>query len=143
MANNTANVQQVYEIAGDEVHEDVPVKAAAVIYEGDAISRASGYARQLNTADTNFGGFALRKSDNSAAGAADGDQSVRVRTRGHAQLSVVGVVGVSDVGSTVYASDGATFTLTAGGNTSIGKVERFVSGTKVIVAFEADVARSI
>jgi hypothetical protein len=52
-------------------------------------------------------------------------------------INVVGVTGVNDVGSTVYASDDGTFTLTATSNTAIGKVALYNSGTSVQCRFEA------
>lgn len=147
MTQSTKNVQQVFEVQGDEVHEDLPVKAAAVLYEGDAVGDSSGYMRQLTTADK-FAGFALRKADNSAVGALDGDQSVRVRQRGHILLAVAagGVLAnsVADRNATVYATDGATFTGSNGGGAiAVGKIERYVSSGMYLVDFEADSARSI
>lgn len=58
-------------------------------------------------------------------------------------LSVTGVTGVGDVGTTVYASDDDTFTLTSTSNTAVGKIARYISGTKVDVEYEADYAQSI
>ena len=68
---------------------------------------------------------------------------VRVRTRGRVILSVTGVTAVTDEGSTVYASDDDTFTLTSTSNTAIGKVTRYISGTTVEVYFEAASFRSL
>lgn len=135
--------QQVYEIQGDEVHEDLPVLADTLVEEGDCVSDPSGngYVQPLDIADTNFAGIALREADNE--GGASGDKTVRVRQRGHISIAVVGAAGVGDRGATVYATGPNAFSLTAGANTAIGKVERYVSGTTCIVAFEADSARSI
>lgn len=121
--------------------QELPVIAADIIYEGSAVGdNASGYARPLVAGDPFFG-FAEQRADN-AAGAA-GAVNVRVRTRGQVVLSVTGAAGPGDVGETVYASDDDTFTLTAGSNTAIGKVSRHISGTTVVVAFEALAHRSI
>jgi len=120
---------------------ELPVVASDIIYEGAAVGdNASGYARPLVAGDP-FLGFAFRKADNSAGAA--GDVNVQVRERGKTALAVTGVTGVGDVGTTVYAADDATFTLTVGTNTAIGKISRHVSGTNCIVAFEANYAQSI
>lgn len=121
--------------------EDLPVVAADIIYEGAAVGdNASGYARPLVAADP-FQGFADRKADNSAGAA--GAINVTVRQRGRIVLDVAGVTGVADEGSAVYASDDDTFTLTSAGNSAIGKITRYISGTKCVVYFEAASNRSI
>jgi hypothetical protein len=122
-------------------HTDLPVIASDIIYEGAAVGEnGSGYFRPLVAADP-FSGFAQSKADNSAGAA--GAVNVRVRTRGRAILSVTGVTAVTDEGATVYASDDDTFTLTSSGNTAIGKVTRYISGTSVEVYFEAASFRSL
>lgn len=121
--------------------QELPMIAADIIYEGAAVGdNASGLARPLVAADP-FLGFAERTADNSAGAASA--LKVRVRTRGQVQLAVTGVASAADVSETVYASDDDTFTLTAGSNTAIGKVSRWVSGTTCIVAFEALPFRSL
>ena len=121
--------------------QDLPVIAADIIYEGAAVGEnGSGYFRPLVAADP-FAGFAERTADNSAGAA--GAINVRVKTRGRVILSVTGVTAVTDEGSTVYASDDDTFTLTATSNTAIGKIVRYISGTTVEVYFEAASFRSI
>ena len=121
--------------------QELPMIAADIIYEGAAVGdNASGLARPLVAADP-FLGFAERTVDNSAGAASA--KNVRVRTRGQVQLSVVGASSAADVSETVYASDDDTFTLTSSGNSAIGKVARWVSGTTCIVAFEALPFRSL
>lgn len=121
--------------------QELPMIASDIIYEGAAVGdNASGLARPLVAADS-FLGFAERTTDNSAGAASA--QKVRVRTRGQVQLTVVGASSAADVSETVYAADDDTFTLTAGSNTAIGKVSRWVSGTTCIVAFEALPFRSL
>lgn len=138
MTTLAANVARPFELG--EIQE-VPVIASDIIYEGAAVGdNASGLARPLVAADP-FLGFAESKADNSA-GAASAIK-VRVRTRGFVQLSVVGATSTADVSETVYAADDDTFTLTAGSNTAIGKVARWVTGTTCIVYFEALPVRSI
>ena len=81
-----------------------------------------------------FVGFAEQNVNNSTGSA--GDKRVRVRTKGLAELAVTGVTAVTDVSAPVYASDDATFTLTAGSNTYIGIVHRFVSSGVAVVMFD-------
>lgn len=121
--------------------QDLPVVASDIIYEGAAVGEnGAGYFRPLVAADP-FAGFAQSNADNSAGAA--GAINVRVKPRGRIVLSVVGVTAVTDEGTTVYASDDDTFTLTVGTNTPIGKVVRYISGTSVEVYFEAASFRSI
>jgi hypothetical protein len=121
--------------------QDLPMIGSDIIYEGAAVGdNGSGLARPLVAADP-FLGFAERTADNSAGAASA--LRVRVRTRGQVQLAVTGAASAADVSETVYASDDDTFTLTAGSNTALGKVSRWVSGTTCIVAFEAAYFRSL
>jgi predicted RecA/RadA family phage recombinase len=108
----------------------VPVKASAVIYKGSAVGMTAGYARALVAGDT-FAGFALEAVTGTSA---DGGATVNVETFGLVQLSV-STAAVTDIGADIYASDDGTFTKTAGSNTLIGKVHRYVSSGVVIVAF--------
>lgn len=120
---------------------DLPVIAADIIYEGAAVGEnGSGYFRPLAAADP-FAGFAQAPADNSAGAA--GAVYVRVKTRGRVILPVTGVTAVTDEGTAVYASDDDTFTLTSSGNSAVGKITRYISGTTVEVYFEAASFRSI
>lgn len=121
--------------------QDLPVVATDIIYEGAAVGEnGSGYFRPLVAADP-FAGFAQSQADNSAGAA--GAINVRVKPCGRIVLSVTGVTAVTDEGSTVYASDDDTFTLTSSGNTAIGKIVRYISGTSVEVYFESASYRSL
>jgi predicted RecA/RadA family phage recombinase len=143
MTTLAANDARDYEIHGTEFDSDLPVIASDIIYEGAAVGEnGSGYFRPLVAADP-FAGFALAKADNSAGAA--GAVHVHLRQQGVAILPVVGVTAVTDEGSTVYASDDDTFTLTSTSNTAIGKVIRVVdvTATKVAVFFQAASLRSI
>lgn len=121
--------------------QELPMIGSDIIYEGAAVGdNGSGLARPLVAADP-FLGFAERIADNSAGAASA--KTVRVRTRGQVQIPVTGASSTADVSETVYASDDDTFTLTSSGNTAIGKVARWVSGTTCIVAFEALPFRSL
>ena len=51
------------------------------------------------------------------------------------QVAVVGVTGIGDVLSAVYATDDNTFTLTPTTAGAVGKVMKFLSGTNVLVRF--------
>lgn len=129
MSNLSANAVRVYEI-GDT--NNLPVKASTEIWKGSAVGLTAGYARMLTAGDV-FGGFANEHVNNTVA--TDGAATINVRQSGRIQLSVTSVA-VTDIGADVYASDGNTFTLTAGANTLIGKVHRFVSSGVAIVAFD-------
>ncbi len=123
---------------------DLPVIANDIIYEGAAVGESSttGTFRPLVAGDS-FAGFATRKADNTAVGAAAGDVKVNVKQQGKIRISITGVTGVTDEGSTVYASDDDTFTLSSTSNSAIGKIIRYVTGTIAIVAFESVTMRSI
>ena len=121
--------------------QDLPMIAADIIYEGAAVGEnGAGYFRPLVALDP-FAGFAERTVDNSAGAA--GAVNVRVKPRGRVILPVVGVTAVTDEGATVYASDDDTFTLTSTGNSAIGKITRYISGTTVEVYYEASSFRSL
>lgn len=120
---------------------ELPVIASHVIFEGCAVGdNGAGLARKLVALDP-FLGFAKEQCDN-AVGAASA-RLVKLWERGKIELDVTGVASADDVGQTVYASDDNTFTLTSTGNTAIGKVARWVSGTKCIVYFEGEQLRSL
>lgn len=141
MSQLTADTVRQYDTNEDPLFNDLPVKASVAIYRNSAVGLTSGYARQLTTSDA-FMGFADAVADNSAV-ATNGAISVRVRQKGTVQLSVTSVAAVTDVGSTVYATDGNAFTLASTGNVAIGKIIRWVSGTTCLVRFEGAPVRSI
>lgn len=120
----------------------LPVAASTTIYQGAAVAPDAGGDLVAFTDTATFSGFAMEHGDNSAG--ADGDIEIDVATSGELHdESVTGVTGNGDVGSTVYMTDDDTFTLTAGDNTAIGKVSRYISGTRVDILFEADPQQSI
>lgn len=138
MTTLAVNKARPFELA--EIQE-VPVIASDIIYEGAAVGdNASGLARPLVAGDP-FLGFAERQADNSAGAASA--INVRVRTRGFVVIPVTGASSTADVSETVYAADDDTFTLTAGSNTAIGKVARWVTSTTCVVYFEALPVRSL
>lgn len=138
MTTLAANKPRAYELG--EFNE-LPMIASDIIYEGAAVGdNGSGLARPLVAGDP-FLGFAQRKADNSSGAASA--VKVMVRSKGLIELPVTNVASADDVGVTVYAADDDAFTTTAGSNTAIGKVFRWVSGTTCIVAYEAITVRSI
>lgn len=115
--------------------EEYPVLAADIIYEGAAVGEnGSGYARPLQAGDP-FLGFAIETADN-AAGAA-GAIRVKVRKRGNIVLPIAGLGITANDRPAVYASDDDTFTLTAGSNSLVGTVSRWVSTGVAVVEFDA------
>ena len=137
LANNEV---RTYENGRTEIFDDLPMIADDIIYDGAAVGESSGIARPLVAADP-FRGFCSRKADNT--GGAASAKRVRMKTEGFIKLAVTGVTDEDDVDSTVYASDDNTFTLSSTGNSTIGKIVRFVSGTTVIVHFQSVSMRSI
>lgn len=129
MAQLTTAIARTY-MGGDV--EDLQVAATSAIYEGSAIGLASGYARQLVAADK-FQGFALCDVPSQAAA---GDDRVRVLTKGRIVLTIASVA-VTDIGKPVYASDGATFTLTASTNSHVGRVADVYGTNLATVEFDA------
>lgn len=132
MTTLAADTPRVYEL-GDL--NDLPVIASDIIYEGSAVGEnASGYSRPLVAGDP-FQGFCIKQADNSSGSA--GDINVKVKSRGYAYLPVTGATAVTaNDFPPVYASDDNTFTLTAGSNTLIGNVYRWVSSGYCIVQFD-------
>ena len=137
MTTLAVNAVRDYDAGYEELLNDLPVIATDIIYEGAAVGEnGSGYMRPLVAADP-FVGFALRQVDNSAGAA--GDKNVRVRSAGVVKLTIAGVTSIANGqdGVDVYASDDATFTLTSGSNTKIGRLYRFVSSGVAFVYFQA------
>jgi hypothetical protein len=106
---------------------------AVVIYEGAMLGDNSGYARGLVAGDP-FLGHAAEYFDNSA-GAAGDHKILRYRGRYRLQATLTGVA-VTDIGKRVFASADDTLTLTAGANTMVGVVDRYVTTNTAIVEFQ-------
>lgn len=141
MATLAADVARKYEAGVEPVLNDLAIIASDIVYEGAAVGdNGSGYARPFVVSDP-FWGFAERKCDNSAGSA--GDKNVRLVQKGAIVLTVAGASAVTDIGLAVYATDDATFTLTASGATQIGKVLRWVTSTTCVVYFESAMLRSV
>lgn len=134
MTTLAANAPRDYELLEQGLN-DLPVIASDIIYEGAAVGDDSnGNARPLEAGDP-FWGFAQRKADNS--GGAAGAAEVTVAGKGAIELTVTGASTIAANGELVYAADDNDFTLTASTNTLIGRVKRWISGTKCIVEFRA------
>lgn len=141
MTTLAADKPRAYSVPYVGADNALPMIAADIIYEGAAVGdNGAGLSRPLVAADP-FLGFAKRRADN-AAGAASAVR-VEIKQRGEIELPVTGAASTDDVGSTVYASDDDTFTLTSSGNSAVGKAVRWVSGTTLVVAFEGVQVRSI
>lgn len=124
MTTKTVGAPRVF---GEGVMNDLPVIASDIIYEGSAVGEnGSGYSRPLVAGDP-FQGFAVRDADNSSGSA--GAINVRVIQQGVVcNLPVTGATAITaNDFPVVYASDDNTFTLTAGSNTAIGNVVRWIS----------------
>lgn len=108
-----------------------PVAASTVIYSGTLcfIDAATGYITTTATSNQ-FVGIACNTADNSSGSA--GDIEVEVHFTGSYELTGSGLAQ-SDVGDLVYASDNYTLTTTAGTNSLVGRITKFVSATKVFV----------
>lgn len=139
MATITADTVREYEQGHDEFTNELPVAAATTLYMGQVIGESSstGTYRALVAGD-NFAGFASQKADNSAGAASA--ISVRVRMHGVVyKMPVTGVTSTANIGDDVYASDDGTFTITATGNSWIGKIIRWESSTLCDVRFQATI----
>jgi hypothetical protein len=115
--------------------QSVPMAASAEIWRGSAVGNNAGYARQLVAGD-GFFGFADQHIKDATA--TNGGTFLPVIPKGRVVLTVPGVAA-SNFGNTVYASDGATFSLSSNGgaNTAIGTVCRYISANTALVAFNA------
>lgn len=105
------------------------VAAGANVFKGAFIGLSGGYARGLVASDP-FVGIAYEAMDNT--GGAAGVKSVRAYTQGDFRLALAGAA-ITDLGASVYASDDETLTLTASGNSLVGKIVGFEAAGVVIV----------
>ena len=101
---------------------DAPVDDDVVIYKGALVGRngGTGFARPLQAGDL-FIGVAYRTADNTVDGHTAGGITVRL----HQDIDIVHTlsgVTATDAGAVAYASADDTLTLTAGGNSRVGRV---------------------
>ena len=130
----SANTPQKFEVG---LFNEIPVAATTTVYEGSMVGLAAGYGRALTAGDA-FVGHAMAKADNSTGDAADID--VHVRTGIYRAEVTLTSVAVTDVGKEVFASDDATYTLTRGENTCVGRVVRYVTTNTCVVEFAPELA---
>lgn len=137
----SANTARNYE--ANSCHESAQPAQAVATYGGGALSRDSGGEVGPLAASEAFAGFAITNVDNSGGSA--GDVLVPLYDEGVIELTVTGVNDNDDIGDTVYATDDNTFTLTASGGVSIGKVLQVLNPVTTLcrVYFQADTRRSI
>ena len=132
MAALTKDTRRIYK--AKQRAGTVPLKASSTIYEGSAIGDdASGFGRALVAGDP-FMGFAVQGD---VGGAADGDEETPVLVEGIIRANIAGITE-ANLGDTVYMSSDNDFTLTAGGNSAIGKIDRVISTTVAEVFFQSD-----
>jgi hypothetical protein len=93
-----------------------------LIYKGALVglNAGTGYARPLSAGDA-FVGLAFKQADNTITGHTAGGVSTKLHQNIDAVLPLAGVT-ITDIGAEVYASDDATLTLTATGNSRIGRI---------------------
>src|SRR5574343_97648 len=111
---------------------DYPLAASAQVYEGSMIGdNGSGYARALTAGDP-FLGIA-QKGYTETTGTAGGEY-VRVRTGiWRQEYTLAGAI--TDIGKIVYATDDGTLSLTAGANTPVGRVVRYLTAALMEIEF--------
>lgn len=101
---------------------DVPVDDNVRIYKGALVglNAATGYVRPLMAGDA-FAGVAYRQADNTVAGHTAGGLFVRLH-QGVDILHALPGATQANVGALVYASADDTLTLTASGNSLVGRI---------------------
>ncbi len=110
-----------------------PVVAGGRIFKGGFVGLNAGrYARALEAGDR-CAGLAYDAADNTAG--ADGERCVRVYTQGDFLLPLGGAAR-GDTGKAVYASDDATLTFTAAGNSLVGICVDVPAGGQIILRLE-------
>lgn len=112
--------------------DDLPVLASATIYEGSLIGSSGGYARALTAGDRFLGHSMEKVIDTSGV---SGTKTVRARTGRYRLQCTLASVAITDIGKPVYASDDATLTLTAGSNSRVGFVWKYVAANTAIIEF--------
>lgn len=157
MADLTLNTPRKFQGAGGPIVE-YPMAGNLRVFAGAALMGAAADGSATNctpTASGEFLGFAAEEVDNrtgSVYGGTAGSTTVPIQMSGLVWLTVAhtGTYVRTDSGATVYASDGNTFTLSAGtNNIVVGKVvlvpEAVIGAAsgEVLVYFEATALRSI
>jgi len=113
---------------------DHRVLNAVKIYEGAVVSiTAAGYAKGYAGTDTIFAGIAVKQADNSSGAA--GAITVKCRRGIFFAEVTLASAAQTDVGTTIYASDDGTFTLTSTSNLAVGVISRLAGTNLVEVKF--------
>lgn len=115
----------------------IPAASDAVVYKGSMISISAdsgdvGYGHALVASEV-FAGHAKVGVDNTDG--ADGAENIEVDAGRYSLKVTLTGVAASNLNATVYASDDATLTLTAGSNSTVGKVVRYISANTCEVEF--------
>lgn len=114
---------------------EAPVAADKRLYRG-SMAFADADGRATNVLGAKFLGHVAAEANNTAGGA--GAINVLLHAgRYRAQVAITGVA-LTDRGKQVYASDNNTYTLTAGSNTLVGRVVRYVGANTALVEFFPD-----
>lgn len=134
MATLAADSPRTFEIGHDDMIDHLDCIASDIVYDGALVgeSASTGSYRPLASGDK-AAGFCIEQCDNSSG--AISVKKIKVRKRGVVKLSVTGVSAIAQVGSTVFATDDDTFTLTPSG-TKIGVVSRWITSTTCMVAYD-------
>lgn len=120
----------------DGCKRSYPVEEATRIYQGTLVYlNAAGYACDVTATGVNaFVGIAVAEADNTSG--ADGAIEVEVHTEGDFELVGTGFAQ-TDVGMPIYGDDNYATVVSLGATSvRIGKVVRYVSSTKHIVAIQ-------
>jgi hypothetical protein len=113
-----------------------PVEESTRIYQGTLVYvNAAGYACDVTATGVNaFVGIAAGEADNTSG--ADGAIEVEVYTEGDFELTGT-FNSITDVGMTAYGDDNYAVVVALGATSvRIGRVVRFVSATKAIIAIK-------
>jgi hypothetical protein len=110
---------------------DIPVDDNVNVYKGAlvGVNTSTGYARPLVAGD-GFLGVAYKQADNTVTGHSAGGITVRL----HQEIDIVHALSgaaATDIGSAIYASDDGTLTLTAAGNSRVGRIVA-IEGTNLV-----------
>lgn len=109
---------QEFQMDADILYKGTMVKIAADGYLMDAASEAGSF----------FAGIAAETKDNSGGSA--GDLKMQVYRKGRFLLTFSDTLTIADVGSTVYATDNQTATVTSGASKQIvGQLVEFVTAS--------------
>lgn len=114
-----------------------PVVASKHLYAGTiAYLTAGGYMTDVIAAGANvFAGIVKAEVDNSAG--ASGDLTAEVWTQGDFELTGSGLTQ-ADEGDLMYGVDNYAFNATATAQSLIGRLARYISATKGVIAIDPD-----